>query len=200
MSDDEFDVGAGASAPAAGAPLIEAVSEADHMEQLIKQTEEDIKAMRSALHKIRSKRIPDLMAEIGLSEFKHELPDGGWIKVKIADLVSGSLPKDADGDEVIEGENPREAAIEHLIDLGGESLIRSTVALDFAKSQHNEALDLVAQLQEKGYTVSFAETVHPQTLQAFAREKIASGEPIDPEKLGLFTSRIAKLTRSREKS
>jgi uncharacterized coiled-coil DUF342 family protein len=150
------------------------------VERQISEIEEALKSLKSELHTIRTKELPDILSEAGFSEFK--LEDG--TKISIDDFVSGSLPKD---------EARRAVAIQALEDIGGGDLMRDDLSVTFEKSQHNEALDLKASLEGKGYDVKFGSNVHASTLQAFIREKLRNGEEVDYEKIGIYVGRIAKI-------
>jgi hypothetical protein len=176
---EEFNFEAdGPHSPSDLAALQEKISEAHGLEKIIDRMEDDLKAAKLSLHNLKTKIIPDQMTELGLSE----LAGDGW-RLKIGDLVSGSIPKDP---------IKRARAIRWLEDHGGGDLIKTNVAVQFGRSGHNEASDLVAGLRERGMEPKVESTVHPQTLQAFARERMKNGEHIDAEVLGLYTTRIAK--------
>lgn len=172
-----------ASAPATGRDRI--ISLADEYEALdvsVKGLEEALKAAKARQQEIKTKDMPDAMAQIGSGEWTSE---DKRVKVKMDDFVSGSLPKD---------DEKRKAAIEWLEANGGGSLLKTEVQLQFGKSEHNMALDLVARLKEEGHEPIVESGVHPQTLASFARERLRKGETIDTEVLGLFTGRVAKIT------
>ena len=149
-------------------------------ETLVNDLEENLSDLKKKLNRMKTVELPDMMAECGMSEFK---TDTGF-NIKVEDFVSGSLPKDDDR---------RMAAIHWLESNGGESLIKSELTMAFEKSQHNEALSLMAQLQEQGYHVNSKMGVHPQTLLAHIRERMKNGDEVPLETLGLFAGRVAKI-------
>ena len=144
--------------------------------------EETLKEAKSRLHTMRTKTLPDLLAEVQMTSF--ELEDGTSFEKD--DFVSGSLPK----------KDPlkRQAALDELIKEGGEDLIKNIISVDFNKSEHNIALSTLAELQEKGFSATIAESVHPQTLMSFVREKLKKGEQCDFEKLGCYVGQVVKIT------
>ena len=179
---DEFDLGEAQASPVqASSTLRDAVAEAISLEDTIEVMEENLKVAKKALYVLKTTRIPDIMTEIqpGLEELKI---DG--FKVSIKDFVSGSIPKD---------EMKRTAAFGWLKNHGADSLIKTEVSVAFGRFEHNRALALLADLNEQGMAAVLENTVHPQTLQAFARERIRNGEIIDPEVLGLYTGRVAQI-------
>lgn len=176
----------GASAPSLPA-LRKLGEEMLRLEREISDLEELLKVKRSAAADIKTKRLPEAMTQAGLTNFG--LTAGGTIE--IVDFVSGSLPKESENKEE---ENKRDAAIRYLEELNGVGIIKNTIRLEFSKSQHNEALNLFGELKEKGFEPELKHDVHPQTLMAFVRERLRNGESIEPEKLGCYVGRVAKVS------
>lgn len=178
MTAEEFDVGA--SAPSDKLEqLHELLEEAIALEGAVAQMEDDLKAARSALHALRTGRIPDMMAELQMDEVTFK----GW-SVKVDDFVSGSLPKDA---------SKRAKAIEWLEANDGAGLIKTDVSVSFGRSEREQASSLWHSLESDGLPASLVSSVHAQTLQAFARQRIRDGDPIEPETLGLYVGKVAKM-------
>lgn len=177
----DFDLGTGGAKapPATLKELQDKVTEALAMEAAIETMEADVAAAKQTLHLLRTVRIPDLMTELQLPEFTH-----GDHKVKTSDIVSGSLPKDAE---------KRKAAVEYLEKNGAAGLIMTAVGLVFSREQRDIALNLGKKLEKAGYTFNLESTVNHQTLAAWAREKIKNGEKIDTDVLGLFVGKVAKI-------
>lgn len=180
MDASEFDLGEGAAqaAPNTLANLNASLEEAVALELMCDQMEEDLKAAKKTLQTMKTGRIPDLMAELQMDECVHK----GW-RVKISDFVSGSLPADTE---------KRAKAIRWLEENEGGGLIKTELSIEFAKSQHNEALSMAEELHSQGYAPKVDSGVHSATLQAFARERIKNGDSIDTEILGLYTGKVAK--------
>jgi Neuraminidase (sialidase) len=173
-------LGAPPGAPDKIEQLKTAVAEAIRLEQHIAQLEEDAKVFRKQQHYLRSQVIPDIMAELQMSE----LVSAGH-KIKVEDFYSGSLPKESE---------KRQAALDWLKTHGGEALIKTELTVPFAKSQHNVAIALTEDLAKQGYNVSLDSTVHSQTLLAFVREKVRNGDDIDFDTLGIYSGKVAKIT------
>lgn len=163
------------------ASLLALATETLELEKEAEAIGELLKAKNSRLNILKTLTIPEAMAEVGLTEFK--TPEGNQIKVD--DFVAGSLPKD---------EAKRLKAVALLESIGGEALIKNQLTADFGKSQHNEALELRARLEQEGYEVVIKSDVHAGSLAAFVREKLRAGEECDYETLGLFVGRKAKIT------
>jgi hypothetical protein len=183
MSDDMSDVfNSETAAPAAASSLEKVVTlaeEAKALEDHIASINELLKAAQGRFNEIRLTELPTLMAEIGIKDFA-TAPDeeGKYTEIKVGDFVGGSLPKEPD---------KRAAAIAYLEqDEDRASLVKTQLAMEFGKGEHNMALSLAEELREKGFTVNLESGVHAGTLQAFAREALRNGDEIDCEKLGLF--------------
>ena len=174
-----FEDAEGAQAPSdALTRLNTKIGEAIELKQVVDQLEEDLKAAKQQLQLINTSVLPDMMAEIGVEK----IVQNGW-EVKVSDFVSGSLPKD---------DVRKAAAIRWLEDHDAGELLKTSLSVDFSRSQHNEALNLAGSIEQQGFAPKVESTVHPQTLAAFARERIKSGEAIDTEVLGLYTGRVAQ--------
>lgn len=177
----DFDVGA-SSAPATDLSALNAlVREMFEAEVAVANLDADLKAAKARFQRLRTFTIPDKMSELGVDALKF-----GGKTVSIEPFVSGSLPNDP---------VRKAAAIAWLVENGASDLIKTSVEVEFGKSEHNAALDTAAKLREAGLEPAVAEGVHSQSLCAFARERIRNGDPIDPEILGLFTGRVAKIKR-----
>ena len=179
--DDRFDMGAegeAAASPDALKTLHSTIAEMVEIETFIAQAEADMKAAKQALQNIKTAKLPDIMAELQMDDCTH----AGW-NVKLSDFVSGSIPKDAE---------KRVAAFTWLKDHDAGGLIKTDIKLSFGREGHNEAKALAEDLIAAGHTVDFGETVHPQTLCSFARERIRDGDPIDTDVLGLYVGKVVK--------
>jgi hypothetical protein len=126
------------------------------------------------------------MAEAGLSELS--LNNG--FKITIDDFVSGTLPKD---------DERRKAAISWLESNGADSLIKTDVNIQFDKSEHNEALNLIGMLNEQSIEFTAKSGVHPQTLLAHVKERLRRGDEVPLELLGLYAGRVAKIKAQKGK-
>ena len=183
---DEFDMGGkeGAQAPSdALSRLRQSLAELLDMEKLVEQMEDDLKAAKQSLQLLRTGRIPDLMSEVGVSSMTIDDKT-----IDLGDFVSGSLPKDPE---------KRRRAIAWLESEGADGLIKTEVAVEFGRNQHDDALSLSNVLRNDGYAPLVTSSIAPQTLLKFARDRLAAGEPIDFEVLGLYTGKIAKVKEAK---
>ena len=170
---------------AALAGLLTQAEELIRLETQIADIEQLLKTLSSRATELKTKTIPDKMAEIGLSEFA--TPAGN--RLKIEDFVSGSLPKEPE---------KRTAAIAALEAWNADDVIRNEINLSFDKSQHNEAMALADDLRQRGFNCEVKSGVHPQTYLSVIRERLASGEPVDTEVMGVFVGRKTKVIMAKE--
>lgn len=162
------------------------IGKAIELMKTIVEGEEHIKALNMELNKITSHTIPDQMAAARVDEFKTK--EG--VTVKIKDYINGSLPKDP---------VKRKAALQWFFDIGAETLIRSHVAIDVPPGNSKERKKLTSLLTKNKVAFDEETTIHPQTLQAFARERLENGEKVPLDLLGLHVGRHAKITLPRQK-
>lgn len=178
-----FDMEEGAQAPsneAAFKRMMTLAEEIVETDDQIDALEASLKDLKSRANHLKTIELPDLMAENGLSAIKLE----SGKTVEVSDFVTGSLPKD---------EARRKAAIDWLASNGGADLIKSEVKVEFSKTEHNLSKSLASRLRDEGFVTVEQESVHAQTLMAFAREKLKKGDEIPLDQLGLFSGRTVKI-------
>lgn len=112
------------------------------------------------------------------------------LKVGIKEIVSGTLPKDPDR---------RAKAIAWLTKNDGGGLIKTSIEMEFGRSQHAAAIKLAKQLKKRGFELTVVEGVHAQTLGKYARDRLKEGDPIDFEILGLYTGKVAEIKEAKKK-
>lgn len=157
------------------------VARATEIINQLSSIEELTKQLGKELREITEQQLPDLMASAGVSEFKTK----AGVKVKIHDFVRGSLPKE-------EGE--RKKALTWIEDQGAGDLIKDRVSIEFGRKEHNFAIEVRSILARAGVEFESKMDVHPQTLAAFARERLSNGESLPLDLLGLYAGRAAKVT------
>lgn len=161
--------------------LKKAVSNAVSKMKELEQLEEAAKALRSEIHHINSRVIPEIMASTGFNKYR---TDKGEV-VEIKDFVSGSLPKDPDR---------RQAALDWLTENKGGDLIKHAISMAFGRDEQKEARKVAATLKKLGVEFKDEMSVHAGTLGAFARERMKKGEEVPLDLLGLFAGRMANIT------
>lgn len=153
-------------------------------ESEVTMLEEKLKEAKSNLHEIRTKKLPEFMAELGMDSMSFD----GY-SVKITDFVSGSIPKDPER---------KNKAIDWLSSHDASGIVKTQIRIEFPRGEKEDADRLEKSLRKAGYDPALEETVHPQTLQAFARERLEGGEEIDPEVLGLYIGKVSKISVPRK--
>lgn len=180
----------GASAPSnVIEQLVNLAKECADLEETIESLNEALKAQSGRYNHLKQKAIPEMMAQAHLPEYTWLDPQSNLpgVKMKVADYVSGSLPKE---------EMERDEAIAKLVEAGGGKLLTCTIQMDFPKSQREKAMEVFTEMHERLKEIAdceFKEGVHPMTLAAFVREKLKKGEPIDYEAIGIHVGKIAKI-------
>jgi hypothetical protein len=185
---EEFDVGPAPVEQDRLAVLHNSLEEALGLQAAIAQMEADLKAFTDQYNYICQSRIPDLMTSMSMPEVTFK----GW-KVQVKEFISGNLPKKEEDPE------GHARGIDWIVNAGGGGIIKTEVAVQFGRSQHNEALDLAAKLNEQGFPAVCDSGVHVQTLWAFARERLKNGDDLDLDVLGLFVGKVAKFAAVDEK-
>lgn len=155
--------------------------EAVELEKVVLGYESAMKAAKARLHKLRTMEIPEAMSEAGIGD-TFSIATGH--EIKLSQFVSGSLPK---------GEEDRKRAIGVLVQHGGAGLIKTVVSAAFGKGESVDADAAAGLLKAAGFEVNEKTDVHAMSLQAFAREKLAEGDDLPMDTLGLYTGTVAKI-------
>jgi Asp-tRNA(Asn)/Glu-tRNA(Gln) amidotransferase B subunit len=141
------------------------------LELEIKQQEEALKELKQDLKQVSETDIPEMLAEIGLSEFK--LKDG--TKVSVNQFYSASIPKDR-----------YDEAMQWLRDNNHGDLIKNTISVDFGKGEDEAASQLKEHLAADGTSYTDKTGVHAMTLKAFVREQTEQGKNLPLDLLGVY--------------
>ncbi len=169
--------------------------EANQLQEMMDDLQSQIDELKVRYRHLTERRLPYAMQELGLSKF--ELKNGA--KISIKDSVSGSIQRAPDF----------QFAKQFLLDHDAADLLKTEVSTSFGRGEHNRAMDLAADLREKGFDVTANETVHSSTYAAFGREllkdyqsKLEKGEYAEMppfEELGLFYSKKAEIKVAKAK-
>ncbi len=141
------------------------------LENKIKQAEEDLSTLKEQYKQVSQTDLPEALAETGLSEIK--LTDGS--KISVQQFYNASIPKD-NVDE----------AFAWLRNNGHADLIKNTVACSFGRGEDGDAKVLKEELTKIGVSYTEKVGVHPQTLKAFVREQVESGQNLPLDLLGVY--------------
>lgn len=153
------------------------------VQKQVADIESNLSLKKAELRHLEQVEMPAAMMEVNGSPNDFRFQNG--LRVRLTDDVYGSIPKE---------EPERQQALDYLVEMGGADLYKTTLSIPFQRRQHNSALALAEELREKGYEVTEHTGVHPSSLGAWAREKIAANEPVDWLRLGLQRMSKAKLS------
>lgn len=148
------------------------------LEERITKGEVYLAQLKESLREISDKRLPNAMAEVGMSEFK--LADG--TKITIKDEVYCSIPK----------ENPG-PAFAWLRENNFDSLIKNEIMVSFGKGQDEDAIKVAHLIADAGFRPEQKQTVHPMTLKAFIKEQMGKGTDVPLEAFGAYAVARAKV-------
>ena len=165
--------------------LVQLDAEADELERLLKD-------VRERSNVIRHKDLPDLMMELDLGEFS--LASAG-VRIKVESFAKAGISAEWDDER-------REAAFEHLEEIGGADLIKATLTVSAARGDLERIREMQQTvtdiLHQRGVqaTVSVGMSVHWKTLSTFVKEVVEKGDKIDLEKLGATVGNVAKIRKA----
>lgn len=157
--------------------------EARDIQMEIDALELELKEKKAKLLDLQAKKIPEIMDEVGL---KTTATSDDWI-VTVKSELKGTLPKDPIN---------RQRALEEVKKLDGEEIIKNEITISLGKGEEHVASRILQELARLEVPQDYIETkkgIHPQTFLKFLREKIASGNIIEFEKLGVYEMRQAEI-------
>ena len=152
-------------------------------QQKVFQLEEDLKHAKENLRKLTDEDLPSKLQEIGIVNF--ELDDGSVVQVK--ENVSAHIK-----------EENRGAAYEWLRDNGLDDIIKNTVVCTFGREEDDKASDFFSFAKKEGFEPEQNSTIHPSTLKAFAKDRIAQGEEIPMDLFGVWVGQRATIKKAKK--
>lgn len=183
--DDALVAAAGQLGPPSDEQLAQVAELANNLvqlEDLLADLAERVKKVEAAKRELETKKLPDKLRELGLSEFK--LKDGSAVGVKT--VVSASVAA-----------ANRPAVNAWLRQVGHGDLVKHEVKAKFIRGQDALATELAAYLKGKGIEFVDDERVHPQTLSAWVRERVlrGEGESLPKDLLGIYIGQVGWVKR-----
>lgn len=166
--------------------ITQAAAKAVALEKQIADLEAAAAILKADQQTILNKSLPALMDSANMEEFK--LTDGS--KIKIKDVVSGSLPSAEKKPE------ERKRALGWLLKNGGKGLIKTTFKTEFGVGQEKLVESFERLITKANFAAKKDTGVHPQTLCSFVRELLEEGKKVPIETLGIYVGRHAKLELS----
>jgi hypothetical protein len=139
----------------------------------LKEAEDRAASIKADVLKIEREDLPSLMAEVGLST------------VTLTSGKSISIKEDCDA-RISEGNKP--AAFGWLLAHGFGGLIKTVVSMTLPKGDHDTAVVIADAMRSQfpGRDVALEEAVHPQTLKAFVKERMAAGDAVPIDLFGVY--------------
>lgn len=151
-------------------------------EKAVADLEQKLKEEKKVLLKMTDEDLPTMLAEIGLASMK--LDDGSEVTVK--QTYGASILVDN-----------RPAAYDWLRDHGYDDIIKNTVACQFGRGEDDQAAAFKAIAEKQGYLAEQKTEIHPQTLRAFVKERVESGDEFPMELFGAYIGQRAVVKRSK---
>jgi hypothetical protein len=151
-------------------------------EDQVRILEEQLKEVKRQLLKLSDEDLPALLQEVGVNSFT--LDDGSKVEVK---TTYGAH---------IKAEN-KQAAFEWLRSEGYDDIIKNIVSCQFGRGEDNNASDFFDFALKSGFNPDQKTDVHPQTLKAFVRERVETGDEFPMELFGAYVGQRATIKRSK---
>ena len=164
------------------------VSTYDKLSAELGPLEARVREVKKLLLDIERRELPELMDAAGTSSFTDK-ETGRTVEISL--LVAGTLPKEP---------VKRAEALKYMESIGGSSLIKTDVVVEFDKGDAEKSKLAIELLETAGFKPYIEAGIHPQTLAAFARERIRSGLEIDGDVVGLFIASVATVKEPKLKA
>lgn len=148
----------------------------------IADLELELKDEKRAMYKLSDEDIPALMQELGMKDFT--LQSG--VKVAVSPTYGGHISQ----------ENQAEA-FDWLRENDYDDIIKNVVSVQFGKGEDGDAAALYENLSESGYEPGNKQSVHSQTLKAWIRERVESGDSFPMNLFGAHIGQRAKIKSTR---
>lgn len=140
----------------------------------VARLEAELSERKESLRRVSEEDMPDLMSELGVTEFK--LASGRTVKIK----------EDIRFEAIDARREKLPGAIDWLTRHGYSGIVKSSVIATFAKGEKEEAEKVLEQLQAEGYAATIDEGIHPQTLKSFIKERLQNEESIPLDLFGAY--------------
>lgn len=144
----------------------------------VAEAEEVLKQKQARLRSLQEDILPELMTEAG----QEELTTIDGLKVSIKEMVRGQPPKDKEAE-----------AFAWLRESGNGGIIKSKLEADLGKADADKIKAAQEALAPLGFRAAPKQSVHWQTLGALVREKLAKGEQVPLDLLGVHIWKQAEV-------
>lgn len=155
------------------------VEQYESAESKVYELEQQLKEAKQERDRLSGVDIPNAMDEVGLSEVR--LTDGRPVRVESG--IRASIPKKYEAE-----------AFKWLEENGYGDLIKAEMTARAGRGEAQELYNVAEFVQNTyGYSAAIKQSVHPQTLSAFVRERKSEGEQLPEDLLGVFEYRKTKV-------
>ena len=160
-------------------------------EKAIEDTKSALKVLEQAQRQLSEVDIPTKMKEIGMKEFVTNKGD----KIKIKSFYTGYIPTIKACLKSQELAERRQKCIDYLSKDENSSLDKNELSISFSKTQDNEAKDLKAELEKKGYAPTLNESVNANSLKSHINVVKEKGLEFDDELFKVFLKTETKIEK-----
>ena len=160
-------------------------------EKAIEDTKSALKVLEQAQRQLSEVDIPTKMKEIGMKEFVTNKRD----KIKIKSFYTGYIPTIKACLKSQELAERRQKCIDYLSKDENSSLVKNELSISFSKTQDNEAKDLKAELEKKGYAPTLNESVNANSLKSHINVVKEKGLEFDDELFKVFLKTETKIEK-----
>jgi hypothetical protein len=163
--------------------LSDMIMSKESLEKEVEDLEASLKEVKGRLKELDQNSIPDKLAEFNLSELR--LLDG--TRIFVEDVITASVTK---ANEPV--------VFEWLRGQGHEDIIKRDLVMKFTKGEDEQADAAAEVLKKNGLGYSDKEHIHWQTLRAFVKERLESGDAAFAEvqeKFGVWIGKKTKVVR-----
>ncbi len=147
------------------------------------QAEEAVREAQRKVRDIAEHRIPELMDEIGVSEFTTK----SGIKLKVSDQMRVSVPAAR-----------RDECWDWMTQHGYGDLVKHKVIASFGRDEEEAASGLMELLEANGCNAKDERKVEPSTLKKFIQEQLEAGREVPLDLFGAVRFRRTKITSKPE--
>lgn len=150
-------------------------------ETLVEQKMKELENAKAALLKIKEHELPDLMDDLGMTEFK--TTEG--IKIEVEEHLRGSIPKAHEGEAFAYLENNKH-----------DRLIKREFVISFGMGDEKWAAKFRRDLaqRKKPLNSKVKRVVAPPTLKKFVKEQLEAGVDFPLRLFGVYRQRLSKVT------
>ena len=140
----------------------------------VARLEDALKVAKQNLRRISEEDLPEAMKQCGVKKFVTD----DDLEIDLKEEITVGIPAPR-----------REEAYQWLVEHEFGGIIKSELELLFNREEQAKAEKLAESLRKKGFDVTMNNAIHPQTLKAFVKERIADTESAVEFPLELFGAR-----------